>query len=310
MINKKKSLLFFMLVFVFAFTTLYSAEPITWFTNYKEAIIAAQQDEKPIFAVFTGLSWDGSSATMKENILDNQKFMEKASKRFELLVLDIEDSNTAEASSPAKQNYFLAVRMGVQTTPALFLLTKSGVPFVQLEQGEYNDTSDSMLSLLESQQSTVTTFLEYESAIDTTEGIQKVHAIDNMNNALPVTFRLMMEPLIRQIPNLDPNNTTNLLGKYTLQIAYIDAQTYIENQDANGALECFLDLAKNETIFSAEQTQELFYTTAVLAAQSGKPNDEVIIYLQKAYDVAPDAANSEQLLDIIDQLNTNTEESN
>jgi thioredoxin-related protein len=279
-----------------------SNENIAWQTNFDDAIAIAQQTDKSILTVFTGLSWDNKSTALKEKILDDKSFMQKASKTFVLLTIDIDRNDQTVDKEVALQNYNLAVKMGIESTPAIILLTPQGFPFMQLNPGEFTDKPEDMLSLLDTQQETVNKFEKFEKSIKTSEGIDKVTAIDAMYTALPLQYHLIMEPVIRQIPELDPQNKSGLLGKYKLQLAYSEAQTYLEKKDIDGAIACFTDLSKQEGLLSAEETQELFYTTAYYSAQYGKPNGIVLDYLQKSYDAAPNSKNADQLLKSIDQL--------
>jgi len=302
--SKKVTLLFVIATLLILVVSLSSCsnKDVAWQTNFDDAKTEAQKTDKSILTVFTGLAWDNKSADLKDKIFDDKSFMKKASKDFVLLTINIDQNDTTVDQDTALQNYILAVKMGIESTPAIILLTAQGVPFVQLNPGEFTDKPEDMLALIDTQQKTIDKFKSLEKTIANSEAMNKVTAIDTMYTELPVQYHLMMEPIIREIPELDPQNQSGLLGKYKLQLAYSDSQTYLEKQDVDGALACFTDLAKEDGLLSAEQTQEVFYTTAYYAAQCGKPNGVVIDYLQKSYDAAPESANADKLLESIEQL--------
>ncbi|HZK19555.1 MAG TPA: thioredoxin family protein [Treponemataceae bacterium] len=303
-IAEKRTALFIsfcILIFTTIFFNSCNKETFSWETDYETAISIAKQKDKAIFVVFTGLAWDHKSALVKKQILDNNDFMKTVAKSFVLLSIDIDGNDETVPADIAEFNYFLALTMGIQSMPAFLLLTKNGIPFTQLQTGEFT-TAEGVLALIQTNEKSVSKFLELENSIEKKEGMQKIKAIDAMYTNLPIQYRLLMRDTIHQIPKLDPENKSGLLGKYKLQIAYSDAQSYLEKNDIEGAVNCFSILTETENLLTKEDTQEVFYSIAFLAAKSGKPNKEVIELLEKSYDAAPESDKAKQLLEIIEQL--------
>ncbi|OJF76383.1 MAG: hypothetical protein BKP49_07900 [Treponema sp. CETP13] len=312
MIKSKKQVSFLVIACIFTITLLFLSscnkepvEPVEWQTNYEQAIIQAKTDNKPIFAIFTGLSWDAKSATLKAEIFDTDNFKNEIAKSFVPLMIDIDANNESIPFEIAQKNYNLAVKIGLTETPAIILFTQNGIPFTQLDFGEFSITSESILSLLSSRKDIISKFTKLENAIEGTEGMARVKAIDAFYEALPDEYHLIMGDVIREIPDLDPQNESGLLGKYLLMLTYADAQSCIEDQDSDGALQCFINLLEKKDMFTTEENQELLYSTAVLAAKIGKSNDVVLDYLQQAYDADTKTENASYILEKIKQLKGN-----
>lgn len=309
MIKSKQQVISLVIACIFTITfLLFSScnkepkEPVEWQTSYAQAIMQAKTDNKPIFAIFTGLSWDAQSAILKDQIFDTDDFKNEIAKSFVPLMIDIDANNENIPFEIAQKNYNLAVKIGITGTPAIILFTQNGIPFTQLDFGEFSITSESILSLLSSRKDIISKFTKLENAIQGTESMERVTAIDAFYEALPDKYHLIMGDVISEIPELDPQNESGLLGKYLLMITYANAQKHIENQNEEEALQCFIDVFTKKDFFTPEQNQEILYSTAVIAAKIGKSNEVVLDYLQQAYNADTQTQNAAYILEKIEQL--------
>lgn len=287
--NKKVVGILLVILAAIAFTAC-NSQPVAWETDFEVASEAAKSQNKGIFLIFTGTSWDGVTATLKTNVIDTEKFMKTVGKNYILCNIDIageEDTDIPE--EVLMKHYQLAMNFNIQSIPTALLLTKAGTPFAQVDFSAETLTPEDGITLVTAFDDTFKKLTKLQKAVDSAKGTKKVKAIDNLFEATDNNYRMNLEEYILQVPELDPENTTGLLGKYQLTGAYISSNVAFAMGDAQGAINCFLSLAGEEnTALDANQIQEAYYVAAYISAQSGASSiEEVVALLTKAYDAAP-----------------------
>lgn len=280
-----------------------STEPVVWQTDYDTALTLAQEQDKNIFLLFTGLAWDTVSQTLKTDILDTDEFKNRVGKKYILLYIDIPKFDETMLGDADMKNYELALSMGVQFAPTALLVTQGAQPFAYLPMTTETKQPDDLIALVNTENANARKITSLYNTMEKAEGVDRVRAIDAYVEALPEQFITSISPLYAEVLELDPENTTGLLGKHKLLVAHEVAARAHAMGDTDTAVHSFLVLVDEPRLLNALEKQNAYYLTAYYAAQSGTvPMEEVITYLQQAYNAAPDSVDALDILTLIEEL--------
>lgn len=299
---------FFTLVCILSAFASCSVKTSQWQSDYDTALSAAQAENKGILLLFTGLGWDTVSTKLKADIFDSEEFIKNAGKSYILLHIDIENIDIAADKETAKNNFILASNMGVQAAPTVLLLTKSGQPFAFVPISTEVKLPADMLKLIkESGRGERRVNVLYKK-MQKAQGFDRVKLIDAYVEVIPIQFRPTLTDLASEVLELDPENKTGLLGKFKLQKAIEAVGTaFAQASGFEAALNDLLILIDEPNMLTARQKQDAYYMLGYFSAQSGKvPKDEVIAYMQQAYNAAPDTQEAAQLASLIESLTGTT----
>lgn len=320
--NCARAVQFFgMMVILFATVFLFAAcstEVVTWQTDYDTALALAQEQDKNIFLIFTGLAWDSVSPILKTDVLDTDEFKKNVGKKYILLHIDVPKNDGSMPNDADMKKHELAWSFGVQVAPVALLVTQGGQPFAYLPimTSDSSITTPDLLSftteikqpadliaLVNTENANARKITSLYKKMESSEGTDRVNAIDAYVNALPEQLITSLSPLYAEVLKLDPENLTGLLGKYKLLVAKESASYAFAMNDTDTALSSFLVLVDEPHLLTALGKQEAYYLIAYYAAQGGTvPQEEVIAYLQQAYNVAPDSITAPDILLTIEKL--------
>lgn len=288
----------------------------TWIDNVIDGKAAAAKENKKIILFFSSDESDQKSVSLKSSLLYTPEFLEKVTKNYVLVNLDFsaerflatqlppdateEDKKSVEPLIERLTEDMQAVTMyNVETMPTLLLITKEGYVVTPLEIESDTPTQEEFDALLESKAETVAVF---DNVLESTESGTKEERLQAINRLFELTQMKHQSLLVdkaNEYIKLDKKNETGSVGNYVMSIANAAAvQAYI-NQDPLTASKEFADAAKSKYL-SPEQKQQCFYTAGFLLAQSGAASDsEIIEYLQKSLDAAPESEYAEQIKNMI-----------
>jgi len=301
-------------IFVATMTFVSCSKDISgWTTDYEAAKKYAAKEGKNIFLFFSGDDWDGQSSTFKTNIANTDEFISTIGKDYVLVNLDFSQEEYAKididkdkATKEEKKNVEavqkkydelerIANLYNVQSYPSVYLTTPEGYVIATIPyKSEVTTTADYALAVTEKSED-VEKFTSLARAVSTAKKIDRVKAIDELYEASDQNYSGLLEDLMREVPTLDKNDETGLVGKYEMQVAYIDAIAMARKGDSDAAAQVFVD-ACGKGHFDNETTQEAYYTAAYVLAASGNMNyDKMLELLQKAYDADPQSAHAEEI---------------
>lgn len=315
---KKKSIISAVLI-ALTLCALTSCGNSKWLTDYEKAKKTAVSQNKYLMVFFSGNDWDSKSTDLKENITDKPEFIKAVGKDYVLVNIDFSqdiyqkvlsyDEETA-TKKETKEYEKLAEEYGTKSAiakqynlssyPSIFIATADGVIVTQLEYNEGIDTLETMIERVASIKPSADKIKELYENVNSSEGADRVKAIDALYEATKVNYRITLNALVKEVPELDPNNTTGLLGKYEMQICYIDAIELAAIQDMKGASKIFEDAAEKGHM-SPEEKQEAYYTGAyVLTSEQDFDFDRILILLEKAYNAYPEGSHAEDIKNTLD----------
>jgi thiol:disulfide interchange protein len=120
-----------------------------WMTNVDEALAKAKAEKKDVLVEFTGSDWCPPCIVMRKKVFKTDEFIEKASKKFVLVEIDLPKGNKVLA----KRNQPVAERYKIEGLPTVLLLSAEGREFGRFPASEYPSTGE-MMERLESLLST------------------------------------------------------------------------------------------------------------------------------------------------------------
>lgn len=279
-----------------------------WLSDYDQAKELADKQNKNILLFVSGEDWDGVSTNIRTSIFETEDFLGNAEKDFVLVHLDFSDSlyeSTEVAENATEEEKAKAEALQAQLEknsqvimdlnansmafPVTLLVTNNGFVYGIIEYTNEITTAKQYLDKIASFDDVQKTVEEKSKKIASSKGAEKAQAIDDLLEALPETHRYLAMELAMQVPDLDPDNTTGLLGKYEMLVAYSNAVEKLGEGDFIGAIQELIDPIDNGNM-TAQQIQELYFNAAFFYSKMGDSYvNEVIDYLKKAYEVAPDS---------------------
>lgn len=312
----KKNVKVFSLILAALFTVAMTgcSKKITGWTNdYEAAKKYAAKEGKNIFLFFSGDDWDGQSATFKTNIANTEEFISTIEKDYVLVNLDFsQDEYSAADVDPDKatkdekkkaeavtKKYDelerVATLYNVQSYPSVYLTTPEGYVIANIPfDATITTTADYALKVTEKSED-VEKFTALARAVTSAKKLDRVKAIDELYEATDQNYSGLMSDLMREVPTLDKDNETGLVGKYEMQVAYLDAIEKAKNGDSDAASQIFVDACEKGHFDNATK-QEAYYTAAYVLAASGNMNYvKMLDLLQKAYDADPQSDHAEEI---------------
>lgn len=178
----------------------YSAEG--WHTDFAAAQAQAQAENKPIVLDFTGSDWCGWCITMRRQVLDTPAFYDFARDKFVLMEVDLPRNTSKLTQQQLQQNNELVRRYGVDTFPTVMVISPRG----QLLGGFAGGRTELPYVTAPLEQAAANAALLQQA--ETQSGTEKARTLYQFYHNLPGRFRRNMPELLRQIAELDPQNTT------------------------------------------------------------------------------------------------------
>lgn len=295
----------FWLYIIFAlFVGLVSCSNVApWYTDFDEALEVAKRYDKDMFVVFTGLEWDTDSKRLKTEIFDRSEFLGFTAKQYVLVRLELPFKNVEIPEEYGAKNYEIAQRYGVHASPSIVLLTKTGQAFSRVQLFTDTKTVDDMIALLKTYEGTRKKIDKIYKKMEKAEGFARVSLINDYVDAIPIEFRGTLSPYFDEIIRSDPENKSGFLGKYKLEKAYELSRRDFSSGDMIAAANRFFSLLNEKGLLDDLQTQKAYYTAAYFSTQSRKvPVDQIIGYLKKAYDAAPNSSVAPDIFSIMESL--------
>lgn len=98
---------------------------INWLTDINQARQTAADQDKPIFAYFTGSDWCGWCKRLDANVLSHKEFQDYARDNLVMLKLDF-PRRTAQPEALKQANQALAQKFGIRGFPTIVLMDQEG----------------------------------------------------------------------------------------------------------------------------------------------------------------------------------------
>ena len=286
-----------------------------WLTDFDTAKKSAGKSNKNIMLLFSGDDWDSASADYKKAVFNDSKFISAVKKDNVLVNIDFSQAEYAKTELPEdagkkqvaeakviEENYkkkeALAKKLSLGQYPSLYILTKEGYYLTSIPCSEDTKNVEAFLASIDSHKAEMEKNLDAINVVRAASGVEKVTAIDALYENFQAEYLGPFEELVHQVPELDPENESGLVGKYLLYGAYFDSYNVFENSPEE-ASQCFERIATSPFL-DTEQKQNAYYMAAYMLARGGVEEFDLIEnLLQTSYDLDPDSEHAKGLMDAI-----------
>lgn len=104
-----------------------------WSTDIDAALVQAKKQNKAVLVEFTGSDWCPPCIMMRKNVFSKKEFVEKASKDYLLVEVDVPRKDKALAA----RNQIVAEKYKIEGFPTVILLDKNGKESSRFYASEY-----------------------------------------------------------------------------------------------------------------------------------------------------------------------------
>jgi thioredoxin-related protein len=285
-----------------AFSCNQTAGEAVWYNDFEESKAAAAEQDKNILLFFTGSDWDTISQSLAANVFTSDVFLKKVASEYILTQLDFPQAEGSIVEEQFMKNYDVANSFTLEGIPTVLLVTKEGYVIAVIETTADIESADDYVKTITSFNKQSDKIVAATKKMDKAEGLDKVKHIDTFADLLDPSYRYLLSDLFSQITDLDPENKSNLYGKYLLQLTYPKAMETFASGSPEEAIKMFIDIAEGGLLNTAD-TQEAYYSAASLSAQTPDSNSEVVLdYLRKSYTIDTESKTAESILTTIEYI--------
>ena len=283
-----------------------ASKKAVWFNDFDAAQTVAKKQNKNIFLFFSGADWDEKSQQLKTAVFDTEEFLTGVSKKCVLLNLDFsnilyqqaevsEDATEEEKAAAEKivqiiqKNGEMANNYSIEALPTCILLTKEGYVISEIAYEGSSETPADFLALLAQSDEKAKKINALVKDISKKKGAEKVLAIDALFEDTEEKHRQLLEEYFPLVVELDPENTTGVVGKYEFNSAYAQAVGFMNAGMPELAFETFLNVSQSERLSPEEKQQALYFVASVVYEMRPDAREEIYSYLESAYNTAPES---------------------
>ena len=303
-----------------AFLTLLSAvlllslasckKKVVWQTDFGTALKDAGESGRSVLVLFSGEDWDGKTAVFRSEVLDTDEFKDFAREKYVLLNIDLSEAEQAKAIEEGNEELLARIedksslfrKYEVSSYPTLALLSGEGYVLTIVQYNEGLNSPAVLIEVLEEQAERIQSVSSAIVKVQSSSGAEKVRAIDMLYEATPETGRKPLDGLVREVPSLDPSDSSGLVGKYEFIRVYGDAIASTSEGIRDGVAESFVDIAENGHL-SPAQKFEAFYNAAYLMALFGDSDyDRMFELLDKAKSSDPENMRMEDVTNLMTMI--------
>lgn len=275
-----------------------SANP--WINNFKDAKETAVAEKKDIAILFTASDWLDLAQTFDKEILDQEEFLDSASKHYTLLRLNFPKDANSQLKQITTQNQLLMQAYRIKGLPTLVLTDSLGRPYAIT--GYHKDGLSAWVEefnlLRQTREKRDRLFAEAKNANGTERAKLLAQALPELPGNLAARF---YRNVITEIIKLDPDNQTGHVGHYKLLIADVNYVDQMQKFAIEGAEEKMLQLSdqylKEAKLEGVSKQIVLFHKLGIYEKQKRK--DEIIKTLKEIIATDPDSSEGIQATQLL-----------
>lgn len=291
----------------FSFSCSQTVPEAVWYYDFEESKTAAAEQDKNILLFFTGSDWDATSQSLAANVFTSDSFLKKVATKYILTQLDFPQAEGSIVEEQFMKNYDVANYFTLQGLPTVLMVTKDGYVVSIIDTTAEIENADDYVKSITSLNKKSDKIIDASKKMQKAEGVDKVKHIDALADQLDLSYRYLLSDLFSQIAELDPENKSNLYGKYLLQLTYPKAMETFSMGDTDSAVNMLLDIAEGGLLNKAD-TQEAYYSAAYLYAQTPDSDKTLVLdYLRKSYKIDTESETAESILQTIGYIESSIE---
>jgi len=270
-----------------------------WHDNFDRARRAAERSHREIYLLFTGDGWSQESIPFKERVTGTKEFSRLFSKEYVFVNINLSQEDLAPGGDEAKQH--LAFMYDVKEYPSAFILSKEGYVLSKVPADSSVEDAQDYHDIIEELSDSIADVRACIKAVENNSGAEKVIAVEDLILSSDSGSSEIYRDLILQVPKMDPNNESGLVGKYRLLGAYYLSRSLISKHQPGVDLP-FIEAAESGLLDGA-QTQEAYYVAAYSLCSTGSQDYEKIEkYLELAFAADKDGNFSGRILETLDNI--------
>ncbi|MEJ5259553.1 MAG: thioredoxin family protein [Anaerohalosphaeraceae bacterium] len=114
---------------------------VRWYTNFQEALAAAQKENKDLLINFSGSDWCIFCIRLEKDVFAQEAFAKEAEKYFVFMLVDFPSDPSKQSVEIRRQNQQLARRYRFRNLfPTLYLAKPDGTPYAMAEYQQLGPT--------------------------------------------------------------------------------------------------------------------------------------------------------------------------
>ena len=260
-----------------------------WTSDFEEAKKLSAKKKQPILLFLN--SGDTAALDFKTNFLDTKEFISAAGKNFVLLSLDA----VTEEEQKVDEILSLVADYSVKEILPLIILNKDGYYVGRIEKAEKIETIKELTEQLLLSTPDFNKIEELSALIKSSNGTDKVRAIDELFEYTDENCRRPLHSLCEQVLAEDAGNITGLLGKYELQIVFDQVYDMLTPVTVDDAAERFVSLAKNGHLDNAQKFEAYYYAAYLYPLVGSSNYEKMLELLNLSYSADPHNENASEI---------------
>lgn len=261
------------------------------YSDFDSVLAAAQKSEKKILLFFTKMEDGGHNEKIVNDILQAGGYNELFGGEFETCRIDYSRERFSRKSegfdeAQNERDMRTAVIYGVDTTPAVVVLTKQGYVISNITYLPVDDPQG-LKNIVELDRENIDGIENLLAQIDAAKGLERVQKIDELYEQTKANYRYQLRGLCDQVIKLDKKNESGLVGKYLLARASTKAMDCYLRREPDKAVDCYLEPLKSKFL-SVEEKQRSYFAAAYIVGKDSpgvESSEKIISYLQSAIEL-------------------------
>lgn len=261
------------------------------YSDFDSVLAAAQKSEKKILLFFTKMEDGGHNEKIVNDILQAGGYNELFGGEFETCRIDYSRERFSRKSegfdeAQNERDMRTAVIYGVDTTPAVVVLTKQGYVISNITYLPVDDPQG-LKNIVELDRENIDGIENLLAQIDAAKGLERVQKIDELYEQTKANYRYQLRGLCDQVIKLDKKNESGLVGKYLLARASTKAMDCYLRREPDKAVDCYLEPLKSKFL-SVEEKQRSYFAAAYIVGKDSpgvESSEKIISYLKSAIEL-------------------------
>ena len=261
------------------------------YSDFDSVLAAAQKSGKKILLFFTKMEDGGHNEKIVNDILQAGGYNELFGGEFETCRIDYSRERFSRKSegfdeAQNERDMRTAVIYGVDTTPAVVVLTRQGYVISNITYLPVDDPQE-LKNIVELDRENIDGIENLLAQIDAAKGLERVQKIDELYEQTKANYRYQLRGLCDQVIKLDKKNESGLVGKYLLARASTKAMDCYLRREPDKAVDCYLEPLKSKFL-SVEEKQRSYFAAAYIVGKDSpgvESSEKIISYLQSAIEL-------------------------
>ena len=299
------------------FASVVTPEKDGWYRNYDDAMDLAKEQNLPLLIAFTKADREPASKSLIEDVLLDKSFTKEVTKYYIPVIVDNKkDARNADGKLKSYEemneddlqnirNKSVAELYSAMKTPALLGISPNHLVFAIFPVSGTPSVS-SLMPFLKENAETGKKVIELTKKLEISDGYQKAGFIDELTELCPSEYYKQFYNLISQIPELDPENKSGIVGKYKVNLAYSSASQLIKRNKIEEAVKCFTDLLEDKTLTNDDKQNACYMAASIYHSKKINPERKKAL-LEKGLAYNPDGNRAEFFRNALKEFDEKTE---